>query len=183
MTPQIRGEIGSDSESIAAVIHAAFGDVQGREIAELVADLLRDPTAEPCLSLVAAFGDRVIGHVLFTNTSISGTSREVRSAILAPLAVHPEYQNQGIGGRLIAEGLKQLSDAGVELVFVLGDPDYYSKHGFSPAGVKGFDAPYPIPTEHADAWMVQELRPGAVNEISGRVICADALNDPKHWVE
>jgi hypothetical protein len=31
--------------------------------------------------------------------------------------------------------------------------------------------------------MVQELRPGAVNEISGRVICADALNDPKHWVE
>jgi predicted N-acetyltransferase YhbS len=128
----------------------------------------------------------MVGHILFTNTRIMPAQQRERvsSAILSPLAVHPEHQNQGIGGQLIKAGLKQLTAAGVKLVFVLGHPDYYPKHGFSTAGIKGFDAPYPIPPENADAWMVQELHPGILEQVSGgRVICADALNDPKHWQE
>jgi len=84
------------------------------------------------------------------------------------------------GGRLIIEGLKQLKAAGVELVFVLGHSGYYPKYGFCAAGVKGFEAPYPIPQENSGAWMVQELHPGVIGHVSGLVICADALNDPKH---
>jgi predicted N-acetyltransferase YhbS len=84
---------------------------------------------------------------------------------------------------LIAEGLNELREMGVDLVFVLGYPGYYQKHGFSPAGVKGYAAPYPIPPEHADAWMVQELRPGIMEQTRGRVRCAETLTDPKHWRE
>ncbi|MDY7015859.1 MAG: N-acetyltransferase, partial [Cyanobacteriota bacterium] len=169
--------------AISDVVIAAFGEAQGSEIADLITDLLADPSAQPLLSLVATADNNVVGHILFTTARIKHSQRIVSSVILAPLAVHPEYQNQGIGGLLIEEGLKQLKAAGIELVFVLGHPGYYPKHGFSVAGIKGFDAPYPIPPENADAWMVQELSPGVIGQVSGQAICADALNDPKHWLE
>jgi predicted N-acetyltransferase YhbS len=144
---------------------------------------LADPSAQPLLSLVATTNYNVVGHILFTNVRIKHSQRKVSATILAPLSVHPEYQNQGIGGRLINEGLKRLKATGVELVFVLGHPGYYPKYGFSAAGIKGFDASYPIPPRNSGAWMIQELRPGVIGDVSGQVICADALNDPKYWLE
>ena len=179
----LRKALESDIQAISDVVIAAFGNVQGQEIADLITDLLEDPCAYPMLSLVATINDRIVGYILFTNTQIKHSQQMVSSAILAPLAIHPEYQNQGIGGQLIKEGIEQLKASGVKLVFVLGHPDYYPKHGFSAAGVVGFDAPYPIPFENSGAWMVQELHPGIIGYVRGRVVCAEALNDPKHWRE
>ena len=183
MNLQVRKAFESDKQAISDVVIAAFSDLEGQEIADLTTDLLADPSAQPLLSLVATTNDNVVGHILFTNAQIKHSQRSVSSAILAPLSVHPEYQSQGIGGQLIKEGLKQLTATGVELVFVLGHPGYYPKYGFSAAGIKGFDASYPIPPKNSCAWMVQELRPGVIGHVSGQVICADALNDPKHWRE
>jgi len=183
MNLQVRKALESDKQALSDVVIAAFGEVQGQEIADLITKLLADPSAQPLLSLVATTNDNAVGHILFTNARIRHSQRIVSATILAPLSVHPEYQNQGIGGRLIKEGLKRLKAAGVELVFVLGHPGYYPKYGFSPAGIKGFDASYPILPKNSGAWMVQELRPGVIGHVSGQVICADALNDPKHWQE
>jgi predicted N-acetyltransferase YhbS len=102
---------------------------------------------------------------------------------LAPLAILPDKQKQGIGEQLINEGLRLLEEAGTELVFVLGHPAYYPRCGFIPAGEQGFDAPYPIPEEHAEAWMVQELRSGVLKQYSGTVQCSEVLNEPQHWRE
>jgi predicted N-acetyltransferase YhbS len=183
MSFQIRQATESDWTDIHDIIIEAFGSVQGSEIAELVADLLADESAAPRLSLVATASHVVAGHILFTNTKVDGSRRQISSSILAPLAVRPGYQGQGIGGRLISEGIAQLRASGVDLVFVLGHPGYYPEHGFSPAGARGFEAPYPIPPENADAWMVQELRSGTIDSVSGQVVCARALNDPRHWRE
>ncbi len=183
MNLQIRKAVESDKQAISDVVIAAFGDGQGQEIANLITDLLADPSAQPLLSLVATTNDHVVGYILFTNVRIEDAQRLASAAILAPLSVHPAYHNQGIGGQLIKEGLKRLKAAGIELVFVLGHPSYYPKYGFSIAGIKGFAPSYPISPENSGAWMVQELHPGAIGHISGQVICADVLNDPKHWRE
>jgi len=183
MNFQVRKAFKSDKQAISDVVIAAFGEVQGQEIVDLIFNLLADPSAQPLVSLVVTVDENVVGQILFTNVRIKHSQRMVSSAILAPLSVHPEYQNQGIGGRLITEGLKHLKAAGVELVFVLGHPGYYPKHGFCAAGLKGFEAPYPIPPENSGAWMVQELHPGVIGHVSGQVICADVLNDLKHWRE
>ncbi|NIR96438.1 MAG: N-acetyltransferase [Gammaproteobacteria bacterium] len=180
MNLQVRKAFESDKQAISDVVIAAFGDVQGQDIADLITDLWADPSAQPLISLVVTADDNVIGHILFTSARIKHSQRVVSSAILALLSVHPEYQSQGIGGQLIKEGLKQLKATGVELVFVLGYPGYYPKYGFSAAGIKGFDAPYPIPPENSGAWMVRELHPGIIEYVSGQVICAEALNDPEH---
>jgi len=144
---------------------------------------LADEDASPHLSLVAAENSAIVGHILFTKVQVRNFQQEISSSILAPLSVRTKYQGQGVGGRLISEGLTQLRAAGIELVFVLGHPEYYPKHGFSPAGAEGLEAPHPIPPENADAWMVQELRPGVIGNARGQVICAESLNDPKHWRE
>ena len=180
---EIRKSTKSDVPDIRSVETAAFGGEKGKEIADLVNDLLADPTAKPLLSLVAIKDSKTVGHILFTKVKIINSNHPVSAMILAPLAVHPNVQSQGIGGQLIQEGIKRLSESGVELIFVLGHPTYYPRYGFKTAGILGFEACHPIPNEHADAWMVQQLRPDVIGNISGKVQCSDVLNQPQHWRE
>jgi putative acetyltransferase len=171
----------NDFNDIMEVEKKAFGhDIE----AELVAGLLKDKTAEPFVSLLAFHHNKAAGHILFTRVYIDEMKSEPLIHLLAPLAVKPEYQKQGIGGLLINEGLKKLKEMGSEMVFVLGHMEYYPKFGFIPdARNLGFSAPYPIPDEYANAWMVQSLSPKDLDISPGRIICSDELNKPEHWRE
>lgn len=173
----------SDMDGILSTITAAFGQSKGPIICMLTWELIASDDAHPSLSMVALQDEQVVGQVLFTHARLETAEEQCPVSILAPLAIRPEFQNKGIGAALIGEGLKLLKQKGIHLVFVLGHPDYYSRHGFSPAGAQGFDAPYPIPEKDADAWMVQELVPGSLEKHSGKVLCASALNEPEHWRE
>ncbi|WP_316897859.1 N-acetyltransferase [Pseudodesulfovibrio indicus] len=174
----IRETTERDRETIYRVEALAFGH---EKEAKLVDSLLDDPTARPHLSLLALEDVRAVGHILFTAGDIVGSSRKV--SLLAPLSVAPEAQGRGVGGRLIQAGLARLAEAAVDLVFVLGHPSYYPRHGFVPAHTYGLEAPYPIPEEHLDAWMVQGLHPSALENVRGKVVCAAALDRPEHWRE
>ncbi len=183
MDLEIRESVDSDLPQILELAIAAFGE-EASEITELISALLADPTAQPLLSLVAVKDGGVVGHILFTKVQLEPELKTpVAASILAPLAVLPKYQKQGIGGQLIRMGLETLKAVGVKLVFVLGHPSYYPRHGFAPAGIQGFEATYPIAPKNAEAWMVQELQPKALAQNQGRVVCADTLNNPKYWVE
>lgn len=174
----IREVTNEDLPAVLDVERRAFG--QETE-AQLVRALLADPSAAPCLSLLADVDGRPVAHVLFTAVTV-GTA-PVAAAILAPLAVLPEAQGQGVGTRLVEDALGRLVASGTALAFVLGDPGYYGRFGFQPAGRLGFAAPYPIPEAHADAWMVRELRAGTIGQVAGRIRCADALDRPELWQE
>ncbi len=168
----------AELDEVLSVEREAFGE---DDEADLVRNLLNDPSARPLLSLVAQDGDRIVGHILFTAARLEGASRDVSVAILAPLAVVPEAQRRGIGGNLIEHGINRLGESGVELVFVLGHPEYYPRHGFEPASRLGLAAPYPISLE--DAWMVRALRPGVIGAVQGAIVCADAMSKPEYWRE
>ncbi|BBO68422.1 N-acetyltransferase [Desulfosarcina alkanivorans] len=175
-------EIAADSDSgdVLRIQTEAFG--HDKE-ANLVNRLLNDDTARPLLSLLAVDRKEAVGHILFTRVRITGNEDAVSAMILAPLAVLPKAQGTGVGGKLIEEGLYRLAESKVDLVFVLGHPGYYPRFGFQPAGIRGFEAPYPIPEKDAAAWMVQELRPGVIGNVYGKIICADPLDEPEHWRE
>ena len=175
----IREALASELTDVLMVQQLAFGQ---DDEAKLVEALLEDPSAQPTLSLVAFKNAQAVGHILFTKVHVADSKRTTAS-LLAPLAVVPDAQRQGIGGQLIEHGLQMLSQSGVALVFVLGYPQYYSRFGFKPAGILGFEAPYPIPDKHADAWMVRSLQPNIVGAIKGKIVCADALNKPEYWQE
>ncbi len=178
---QIKQTSGADFKDIMEVEKKAFG--YDKE-AELVAQLLNDNSAKPIISLLAFYNNEAIGHILFTKLKIKGQAKCPLIHILAPLAVKPEYQKKGIGGLLIKEGINKLKEIGSEMVFVLGHMSYYPKYGFIPdAANLGFAAPFPIPDEYADAWMVQAITKNGLSSIKGKVICADELNKPEHWRE
>lgn len=171
-----------DYSDIMDVEEQAFG--YDKE-AKLTANLLKDETAEPVLSLLAFYKDEAIGHILFTRVYLNEiVTDQPLLHILAPLAIKPAFQKQGIGSMLINEGLERLKKIGSEMVFVLGHMDYYPKFGFIPdAGKLGYFAPYPIPEEYLNAWMVQSLNPEEFVINQGKVICANELNKPEHWRE
>ncbi len=169
----------SDFNDIMEVEKLAFG--YNKE-AKLVAELLEDKTADPIVSLLAFDAGNAVGHILFTRAYFDETNEQPMMHILAPLAVKPEYQRQGIGGMLIKAGIQKLREKGSNLVFVLGHKDYYPKYGFIPhASRLGYPAPYPIPEEYSDCWMVQAINQKGFEVGKGKIRCSDVLNKPEHW--
>jgi len=173
----------ADEPAIRMLHETAFGPQEGPVVADLAIKLLHDPTAEPLLSLLVCDGTTPAGHVLFTSVRIQDSEEIARAHILAPLAVMPDHQRRGLGSELVKQGLAMLAESGCELVFVLGHPEYYPRFGFRPAGALGFTAPYPIPDKNSDAWMVLELSDGKIDNTSGTIQCAIALDKPDYWRE
>lgn len=158
---EIRAEKPEDVGMIRQVNIAAFG--QENE-ANLV-DRLRGVTVT--FSFVALQSNRAIGHVFFSPISVEGESTACLSMLgLAPIAVLPEYQRQGIGSLLIRQSLAELTRLDVHAIFVLGHPKYYPRFGFIPAKQKGFKCEYLVSDE---AFMVLELANGRLDGCSGTV--------------
>ncbi|MFC1977768.1 GNAT family N-acetyltransferase [Chloroflexota bacterium] len=157
----IRAETPEDIASIHHVNKEAFGDTGE---AELV-DKLRN-RGVLTLSLVATDGDIVVGHILFSPVTVATGSSSFEVIGLAPMAVLPDYQRKGIGSQLVRAGLEECCRLGHEIVVVLGHSDYYPRFGFIPAKSEGIDCEFEVPEE---AWMVLELREGALTGKSGTV--------------
>ncbi|SMF47160.1 putative acetyltransferase [Alteromonadaceae bacterium Bs31] len=164
---------------IVSVEQAAF---ETNEEAELTKNLLADPSATPILSLLAYKQDTPVGHVLFTHAELEG-EHGLQISLLAPLAVVPAYQKQGCGSALVHRGLHLLEEQGIDIVFVLGDPRYYTRFGFEPAYRFGLSAPYHIADKHRDAWMLKSLRRGISGNFDSKVICAKSLYRAEYWCE
>ncbi len=78
---------------------------------------------------------------MFTPSLLDAPRRLVPVQVLSPIGVMPACQNRGIGTALIHRGVELLADRGVPLVFLEGDPAYYSRFGFEPAAKHGFRKP------------------------------------------
>ncbi|MCA2211813.1 GNAT family N-acetyltransferase [Jidongwangia harbinensis] len=134
----LRAESVDDREAVLDVHRRAFGD-HGATVAALVGALRADDPA--ALSVVAADGGRVVGHVLFTRSLLDAPRRLVDVQVLSPLAVLPDRQRRGVGAALVRHGLELLEARGVPLVFLEGDPGYYGRLGFTAAAGCGFRKP------------------------------------------
>src|SRR5438132_13590891 len=127
----IRPERPEDAAPVRHVNELAFG--QPAE-ADLV-DRLRQAGTES-LSLVAE-DDAVVGHILFTSVVVESAGRRVLGMGLAPMAVLPDRQRQGIGSQLVRRGLDILRARSCPFVVVVGHPDYYPRFAFEPASMHG----------------------------------------------
>lgn len=137
---EIRPEQTADHEHVRALHAAAFG-AHARVVVGLLDALRELVTNTEGLSLVAERDGHVIGHVMFTPSLLDAPSRLVSVDVLSPVAVSPDYQRRGIGGALIKAGVDVLTMRAVPAVFLEGDPGYYSRLGFQPAGPLGFRRP------------------------------------------
>ncbi|CAN7296437.1 N-acetyltransferase [Bosea sp. LjRoot90] len=159
MAGAIRAAQPADAEAIAALNRAAFG---GEDEVGIVERLRRDGLT--AVELVAERDNAIVGHILLSWLPTTMDGRTVKALALAPMAVQPGSQKQGIGGRLIVAALHEAKAAGAEAVIVLGHPDYYPRFGFSAALARNLASPFT-----SEAFMALELVPGALAGERGSV--------------
>jgi putative acetyltransferase len=148
-----------DRRAIETVVAEAFGRP---EEADLVERLHAD--GDVVVSFVAEDGGEIVGHVL-----LSRMNAPIRALGLAPVSVRPDRQGEGVGGALIRAALQLARNDGWQGVFVLGNPDYYTRFGFDPALAAGFTSPY------AGPYLMALSLEGDLPATSGRVEYAPAF--------
>lgn len=158
---QVRPLAPRDAAAVRAVNCAAFPKPEEADLVEA----LRGENAV-LLELVAEDSSRVLGHILFSRMWVGQTE----AVALAPVAVLPAFQKQGIGGALIRTGLLALRERGERIVIVLGWPAYYPRFGFETKNTSGWTHPFP-----PDHYMALELQPGALDGVTGEVRYARAF--------
>lgn len=160
----IRVERPEDVVGIHRVNELAFARPEEAD----VVDRLRQASI-PFLSLVAEDGGAIVGHVLFTPVIVDDGERHAGQHVagmgLAPLAVTPERQRQGIGTLLVQRGLELLRTDGCSFVIVLGHPEYYPRFGFARASLHGLTCQWKdVPDE---AFMVLVFDTKAMQDATG----------------
>lgn len=139
MSFEIRPERPEDAAAIDAVLRAAFPEAVE---ADLVTRLRAD--GELALSLVAEEKGAIIGHVAFVPIALD-PDPGYRTWGLAPISVLPHRQGQGIGSALTKRGLDAAGDAGIGLILVLGDQNYYGRFGFDTMLAQGIEVAWAGP--------------------------------------
>lgn len=171
---EIRPERPEDKVAIWEINRLAFGS----EAEPTLVDKIRQSAGFiPQLSLVAVRQGRIVGHILFSLIEIRMDDRpdQLMPALsLAPMAVYPDFQNQGIGSALVRQGLEICRDLGHAVVVVVGHPAYYPRFGFTSARAKGLEAPFPVPDE---AFLAIELVPRSLNGVRGSVVYPPAFEE------
>jgi putative acetyltransferase len=128
----VRDEKREDRQSVYHVVSSAFG---GAAEAALVDQLRGDGDA--VVSLVAEEDGLIVGHVL-----LSRMAAPFPALALAPLSVVPARQRCGVGSMLVEGAVRRARGEGWAALFVLGDPRYYERFGFSVEAAAGFTSPY-----------------------------------------
>jgi putative acetyltransferase len=148
----------------AAQIHTVNERAFGRPTEADIVDQLRRACAD-CLSLVAEEDGGVVGYVLFSPAVVEMPGLRVVGMGLAPLAVMPERQRQGIGSALARRGLQTLRERGCPFVVVLGHPDYYPRFGFERASAHGLMCQWAGVRDEAFMALILDAR--AIEGVSG----------------
>ena len=174
---QIRESTSYDAEEIRNVYLQAFDDSEAREVSDLAVNLLKENYPVKTVSLVATTNRKILGHIAFSPVLLAATNAHF-GYILAPLAVSAEFQKKGIGSSLIRHGLDMISRAGSFIVFVYGDPHYYSRFGFRTDLARPYAPPYTL--QFPEGWQALKVNSDAFPQ-GGKIACVGSLNDRKLW--
>lgn len=136
----LRTERPDDQRAVFAIHAAAFEtDLEAR-----LTDKLRGD-GEVLLSLVALDGDEPVGNLILSLMVAEGDGMSIRAAAIGPIGVRPDRQGEGIGAMLMRAGIDWARGEGIVAIFLLGNPDYYGRFGFSAETAAPFASTYAGP--------------------------------------
>ena len=133
----IRDATPEDREAVRAVQVSAFPTPLEADLVEAL-----EARGDATLSLVAMQDGAVVGHILCSRMKVESDGAKIRAVGLAPVAVRPERQGKDIGGALIRAAIDFSREAGEQMIFVLGEPEYYTRFGFTAEAARPFASPY-----------------------------------------
>ena len=116
------------------------------------------------LDFVAIENNKIVGNIVYVKSKIKNNDMEHNVLTFGPISVLPEYQNKGIGGKLINHTIDLSKEMGHKGIIIYGDPEYYKRFGFIASKqykITNKDKKYPV------ALLVLELYSNALNGIEG----------------
>lgn len=171
----IRAERPGELPTIMALVEKSFEHMEESDHQEqfLVERLHRSNTYVPELSLVAEdHSGTLVGYILLTEVEIRSEESAATTLAVAPLAVAPDCQGQGIGGRLLTESHKIAASLGYGSAVLLGHKDYYPRFGYRKSSDYNITFPFEAPQE---CCMVIELFPDSLTDVRGIVHYPDCF--------
>ncbi|MDC1287902.1 N-acetyltransferase [Gammaproteobacteria bacterium] len=167
-----------DRDGIYNVHWSAFAEGEREIVSKLAVNLLSEESTPQTISLVAETEGIIVGHVALSPVAID-RNEGTQGYILAPLGVNPDHQKCRIGSKLVDSGMQLLSTRGVDILFVYGDPEYYSKFGFSVDAAEGYLPPYKL--QYPCGWQAIALNEFSTEKSPGKIACVTSLCDPALW--
>ncbi|MEE4195164.1 MAG: N-acetyltransferase [Anaerolineae bacterium] len=170
----------SRAEEIQQLFNRTFTDSEGPEEGELVGnlayELMSSTDGQDIRCFIASEGNTFTGCIFFTKLTFDSGEE---AFLLAPVAVHTDFQGKGIGQALINFALRILRDEGVALAFTYGDINFYSRVGFQPVDEQIAKAPLTL--SYPQGWLAQSLTGDEIRPIPGNSHCVEAFNKPELW--
>ena len=166
----IRNERKEDYRAVEQLIREAFWDlyVPGCDEHYILHNLRASEDFIPELDFVAEQEGQIVGQIAYSRGVIKGEGAGDKEVIIfGPVSVLPTFQKRGIGSALITHTINLARDMGYPAICIYGDPRYYSRFGFRCAEkyeIKTADGKFAV------ALQALELRPGALDKVSGRFI-------------
>lgn len=119
------------------------------------------------LDIVAELGDKIVGNIVYSKVKILCDDKTSYNDVICfgPISVLPEFQNRGVGGRLIEHSKEVARKLGYRGILIYGDPDYYKRYGFVPAENYEIGTPDDMYSAPLQAF---ELYNGALKNCKGR---------------
>jgi len=162
----LRQETESDYRTVEELTREAFWNVYtpGTDCHLLIHNLRKTKEFVKALDIVAVFENKIVGNIVYCEAAVIDDTQKYTVLTFGPISVLPEYQNKGIGGKLI-EYTKQLAQKiGYNAILIYGDPDYYKRFGFKASkefNITDKEGRFPA------ALLVFELYPNALKNIKG----------------
>lgn len=128
----------------------------------------------PELSRVAEVDGKVVGEILYVMSYVMDGDKKTDVLTFGPLCVDPEYQNLGIGGRLLEETMEIARQKGYKAIIIYGGPYYYPRHGFKTCDNFGITTP---DGENFDPFMGIELVKDGLKDVKGKFYEADVYEE------
>ena len=175
---RIRIATSQDRDDVRAVHLGAFPEGEREIVSKLAVSLLAEETIPPTISLLAESDGVVVGHIAFSPVT-TDSNEKFQGYILAPLGVKPDYQKRGIGSQLIESGRQELMKAGAHILFVYGDPQYYSRFGFRADAAARYTPPYRL--QYPSGWQACALNKNNNPKTHSKIACVTSLCDPELW--
>lgn len=170
----------SDSTTIVHLFASVFtkseGEQEGTLVSKLAKEMMSGTDNRDLYCFVADDEGQIVGTIFFSRLIYQS---DLDVFLLAPVAVHTDYQGIGIGQSLITHGLREMRKSGTRFVTTYGDPAFYSKVGFHPISQDAIEAPHSL--SQPEGWLGKSLTDEPIEAIPGHCACVKALDNPAYW--
>ena len=176
----LRHHVPSDSSAITQLFSRVFseseGEAEGKLIGQLASNLFESSKEADLYNVVADIDDHLVASIFLTRVEVDSPDDVF---MLAPVAVHSDFQGKGIGQALINYGLSELRNRDVRFVLTYGDPAFYGKVGFRQVSEDAITPPFKL--SQPEGWLGLSLVGDGLETLSGNCSCVEAFCDPVYW--